>query len=41
MTQKKQPTLEELAKQAEEAMADLARTFPAIAIECPSDPEWS
>ena len=26
-----QPTLEELAKQAEEAMADLARTFPAMA----------
>ncbi|MBP5344555.1 MAG: hypothetical protein J6Y85_05745 [Alphaproteobacteria bacterium] len=30
MTQK-QPALEELAKQAEEAMADLARTFPAMA----------
>ena len=27
-----QPTLDELAKQAEEAMADLARTFPAMAI---------
>ena len=29
--QQRQPTLEELAKQAEEAMADLARTFPAMA----------
>ena len=37
MTQKKQPTLEELAKQAEEAMADLARTFPAIATSSVQD----
>ena len=37
MTQKKQPTMEELAKQAEEAMADLARTFPAIATSSVQD----
>ena len=32
MADNKQPTLQELAQQAEEAMADLARTFPAMAI---------
>ena len=31
MIQQKSPSLEELARQAEEAMADLARTFPAMA----------
>jgi len=31
MVQNTSPSLEELAKQAEEAMADLARTFPAMA----------
>ena len=31
MVQKSNPSLADLAKQAEEAMADLARTFPAIA----------